>query len=347
MATKKVKKKKATKKVEGDIYEDIIDDLGKEFELQLMSADSKDSTPYYIPFRHLGLQYATGGVPGGKFTEIHGDSQCGKSFLLYELGSECLKMGGYFLLCDVENAYNELYGKRIGIGTKKFFKTTKNSIEALFSLWRKFVLKIRAVDKKAPILIGCDSYPPLQFKFSQDEIDSLEDNKDMKGFMAAKKNLLFNQLLGEFIGFINKHDVTFVLLNQMKKKLGVVFGDANTVNADESIKYYCTLRIRGTVGSKIKDKTTNKQLGVVSHWETVKNRKVFPFIKLDTKILYREGISKTSGLLDLLVREGKIEKVKEGRGYVYKYKDSVIDAKKVGEFIKENPSLLAYDDFEA
>ena len=217
---KKTKKKTETKKKTS--VEDELESLSKELELIIMDEDSEYDIPYYIPFRHTGLQYMTGGVPGGLFTVIDGDSQCGKSYLLYELGIECQKMGGYFLLHDVERAFNPKFGKRVGLQKgMKFYISKEKTLEKMFANYRKFIRTIRKKNKTCPILIGCDSYPPLQIHVSQKEIDEQKGEKELKGYIQAKKNNILSQLLGEFITFIEEYDATFVLLNQAREKIRI------------------------------------------------------------------------------------------------------------------------------
>jgi len=324
MSKMKKKKKAIKKKSNGSSdfdIDEIIGSLSKDFEVEVMSQDSPDRTPYYISFMHKGLQMITGGVPGGRMSEFRGDSQCGKSYLLYELGIETINMGGAFLLHDVENAYEPAYGRRVGLsGNKKFALSEEKKMENIFMLSRKFVEKIRKKNKTCPILIGVDSYPPIQTNLSEKEIQqhAKDGAKALKGYREAKKNALFSNLIGEFISFMRETDTTFVLLNQLKRQIGVVFGDDKTSNADNIIKYYVSLRLEGEMGAKVRrpDRVFNgvkkkgKQIGVMSYWKTIKNRKLPPYKRVSTKILYKDGVDRLSGLQDLLVDEGIVDKIK-------------------------------------
>ncbi len=343
---KSTRKKRATPDGEFDVG-DICSSLAKDFEVEVMSENSEDRTPYYIPFKHVGLQMITGGLPGGRFTEIRGDSQCGKSYLLYELGLEVIDMGGAFMLHDVETAYEPGYGRRVGLeGNKKFALSEERTLENIFNLSRKFVLKVREKNSACPILIGVDSYPPIQTIMSQKEINEQlkQGAKALKGYREAKKNALLSQQIGEFISFLREQKATFVMLNQLKKQIGVMFGDDKTSNADNVIKYYCTLRLQGTIGAKIKTakKKVNgkmmggKKIGVVSHWETIKNRKTAPFKKVSTNILYKTGVKPLSGLIDLLVDEEIVERVK-GKPKLVRYKGKKISIPKL---MKKKPILF-------
>ena len=345
LLAKKIAAKAKTKKAKKDLSVDDIVASMKGFSVETMSDKSADQVPYRIPFRHKALQAITGGIPGGKFTEIQGDSQCGKSYLLYELIAECLNMGGFAMLHDVERAYEPKFGARVGIeGDKKFLMSWEKEVEKVFLASRKFVATVRAANKKCPILIGVDSFPPLTTIISQKELDEQlkKGAKELKGYREAKKNALFSSIIAEFTTFLADNDATLVLLNQTRKQMGVVFGDPTTSNADNIIKFYVTLRLRGRLGKKVphpKDK--KKKIGVNSSWETIKNRGIFPFKKASTKIVYRDGIAPYSGLADLLVAEGvaKPAMIGKKKGLAYKGKN-FSNAK---ELVKAHPEALVLE----
>lgn len=353
-------KKKKAKKVQADkksSSQSVIDQLTKDFSVQVMSKDSKDLTPYYIPFEHKGLQYITGGVPGGRFTEISGDSQCGKSFLFYELMKSCLKMDGDALLMDPESAYEPKYGQRVRINGQ-FLYTRENSMEKSFALARKYIKAVRKKKKKTPILIGLDSYPALQTLGALKAMDKLENpnTKELKGYLAAKKNALLSELLQDFIPFIGKYDAAFVLINQIRVKMGVMFGDPTTVNAENIIKFYATLRLQGRLSNSIKTeikigpkKTKKKKIGVDSVWKTIKNRNIDPFKEARARIMYKTGIDPYSGFSDLMVLEEKFEPItwskKNGDGKKkqlsgYKYDKIRFTEGKIEKVLQRFPEIM-------
>jgi recombination protein RecA len=332
------------------LIDSVAKSLGKSFAVEMMDASTEDSVPYYIPFRHHGLQAITGGVPGGMMTVIEGDSQCGKSFLLYELIVQCILMGGYAFLSDPENALQPRFMKRVGLGgTGRFIYTSReNQLARTFMMWRKFVMAVREKDKKAPILIGADSYPAMQIKLVVDELDKKsnsttgEKRDELTGYLQARKNAEFSQLLGEFVGFMSENKVALVFINQLRQKIGMVFGDPTTTNAETVFKYYATLRMRGRLGKKIKESSAKakegnaRQVGVRSIWETIKNRNVEPFKKVETKIIYKTGVDRFSGLADLLDTEGKIA-VGDG-GFIFN-KVQYLD-QDLADFVAKHPEAL-------
>jgi RecA/RadA recombinase len=129
--------------------------------------------------------------------------------------------------------------------------------------------------------------------------------KELKGYRDAKKNALFSALIGEWVTFADEHKVSTVLLNQTRYAMNVLFGDNQTSNADNILQYYVTLRLRGKIVGKIKSKINDSKIvGVKTEWETIKNRNVYPYKKAVTSILFKSGLSKYSGLRELLINEG-------------------------------------------
>jgi len=344
------KKIKSTKKKKS-VADKILQNLDSSFENSLKVGEVNDDIPYYIPFKHKGLQYITGGVPGGCFTECHGDSQTGKSFLLYELGLETINMGGWYLQFDVERAYNSKFGKRLGLeSSEKFVKNKSVEMQKIFALSKSFINNIRKYDKKCPILVGLDSYPPIQIKISEKELKGQlknpNDPKELKGYYAGQKNQLFGRLLGDFTTFLKKTDSTLMILNQSRKQIGLVFGDPITTNAEEIIKYYATLRLRGFLGSKLKHVDLKKVIGRTTTWHTIKNRNIEPFMNVKVNIKYKTGLEPYSGFIQLLVDEGRIEKLKEKEGNktLYKYKSVKFTSGAINKLLDKYPELTKYEE---
>jgi RecA/RadA recombinase len=340
----------------------ILKALKKEFEV--VSNKKGDLVPYLINFIHKGLQFITGGVPGGIFMEAHGPSQCGKSYLMMELGAACIKAGGWYLQADIERAYKRMIGKKLGLeGNPRFVKTKERNMEKLWKKMMKFVLKIRKYDPDCPIFIGVDSFNPLQInktmKELEKELKEMSDKegkvepKDVKGYAAMTKNARFSDLMRDFIQFIEEHKVTFLLLNQQRTKHGLMFGDKRTTNADDIIQFYASLRLRGSLGSKLKpNKDSKKIIGRQVYWETVKSRHpdIPPFMKTMTEIIYREGIRPYSGLAELLDTEEVIKltkitvpakqkgKTKQIKGFIHEGKKIPLD--KFEEYVDQHPEIL-------
>lgn len=353
---KKPSDKAGTKAIELSSAEKaILKELGKDFDTV---GTEVDEVPYTIPFRHKGLQFITGGLAGGIFVEAHGPSQCGKSYLMMEGGMAYIEAGGWYMQADIERAYKRVIGKKIGLeGHPRFVKTKERNMEKLFKKMEKFVLKIRKHDKDCPIFLGVDSFNPLQInetmleiekemKAMQDQDNKKIEAKNIKGYHAMRKNARFSDLMRDFIDFIEEHKVTFLLLNQLRKKHDVMFGDNKTTNADDIIQFYASLRLRGSLGSKIKpNKESKKVIGRQVYWETVKSRHpdIPPFMRVMTEIIYKEGLREYSGLDELFKTEDIAKSCKDGKFKALKFKSGdVVKLSDLPEYVSNNPQLLEY-----
>ena len=318
-----------------------------QFGVSILKKDESETFPYIIPFKHVALNCILGGgILGGTLFEIAAPSGLGKSFLLYEAGAKTLEMGGYFFLNDSEEAYKQSYGNKIGLipDGQHFALTSINSMEDAFKAMRAYVLYVREEigDKDAPILLGVDSYAGLRINL---DLKNEEALKDPIGYMAMQTNMKFNELIAKFIPFIKKHSATMVLINQLTAKY--TNGPNGTVKTyqslnEDKIAYFSTQRIRGEAGkidgaykkivktvpslSKYKDEV-KKQIGMWVTWETLKNRKIEPFQKAETRILYRSGLKEFSGLSELLANR---ELIKMGTQVAHNAKGEKLKTPNVG-----------------
>lgn len=326
MSEKKVKKvRKKVKKIKSKTTEEngelnlvkIMKEMDG-FEANVLNPKDKDTYAYILPFRNVALNKITGGIPSGVMVEISGVSQAGKSYLLYELMAECENQGGVSYLVDPEVAYRAAYGRRVGI-TKPFAQSKEPDIELMYKDFRKFVKKVRAVNSTCPILLGIDSYNNLSTKV---DMANAEAGKDPRGYQAKIKNLKMQEGLKDFLMFIHKHDVVFIVLNPAKKDSSQEkpkFGPHPlSTLAENVIGFPSTIRIQGRIIKKLTVKVpslnsageTKKQVGAGTVWEVIKNRLIEPFKKASVDIIYARGCLKYSGLLEILCNEEKIKMAK-------------------------------------
>lgn len=278
---------------------------------------------------------------------------------MMEAGMAFINAGGWYVQFDVERAYKKGIGRRIGLeGHPRFLKSKERNMEKLFKKMEKSVLKIRKFDKNCPIVLGVDSFNPLQINATMKELEKemkeeMEKDdkkitaKDVKGYSAMRKNARFSDLMRDFIQFIEEHKVTFLLLNQQRTKHGIVFGDSKTTNADDIIQFYCSMRLRGHLGAKLKrTKDSKKVIGRQVTWECTKSRdpEIPPFMRAPTKIKYKSGLEEYSGLEDLFLVEELAKKAKVGKLNALKFPNGdTIPYKKLPEYFQEHPELLEYE----
>lgn len=345
----------------------------KSFEAEILSDTGLDfDAPYLIPFNHVGLQLITGGIIGGKMAEISADSQCGKSFLLYELIANTQKLGGYGKLYDYERALEKAYAKIAGINLDNGTVALERNPDMayFFTSSVKFVTAIRDFEKanrrpKAPILIGVDSFPGMQ---TSADLKNMTEGKEMRGYAAMQKNALFSQEIARFVQFIGDNEATVVFLNQTRIDHSIEFGDKTVTPAQNTIKFYCTQRIRGTLSKNIVKMVTNLEkkeikikTGASVIWETIKNRYVKPFQKVTVRFKYSSGLEVYSGLDDLLFINDRIvpsttsidaegNKVKPIKGFKLKNSEDKNFYPGIKELVIAHPELLVpartgtYDD---
>lgn len=324
MSQKKSKKELKIKKQKEEEVDPILKSLS-EFADEIISDDTDDDKsfgfPYRIPYKHKGLQKATGGVIGGTMKEISGESQAGKSFLLYELIASVQEMGGWARLTDCERAFEKAYGISAGIDMKsgRFLLSRNNNMSNFFQSNTAFINRIREAEKAkkvprekwAPILIACDSFPGLQHPV---DLSNFENEKEARGYAAMQKNALLSQNIDKFVSFLSDNDATFVLLNQVRKNHAIQYGDKTVTPAEDVIKFWCTQRLRGKLSKKLVKKTKSLEfktggkqvIGGTTVWESIKNRSVRPFQKVSAKFTYAGGMALYSGLDEILYSENKI-----------------------------------------
>lgn len=352
---------KKKKEIDMDaILKEITGD-GKDFNVEVMGSDHTDMAPYRIDFRNLALQKITDGLAGGRMAEISGDSGSGKSFLLYELMAHTIAMGGIVLLNDVENAFEPAFMRRVGLEKgKNFFYTRISDIEKSFAIKRRLINSVRKRDKNIPILVADDSFAGLMHP---NHIKNLAEEKGQPGFAFKQKNGLFNFHLFNFCtDYLGTSGATYVLINQTRKDHSVMFGDGTYTLGEKGIQFWCDLRVQLKVLKKMYKEvptTTKKedkkvQCGVYSKVTTIKARGVESHKTITLGIDFSTGMSKYSGLTELLVNEGRAtlgEGVKKyvskgGRNLSKKVKtlistDTGEEHMKVSTFVEAEPECLA------
>ena len=277
-----------------------------------------------IPSGSLSLDLALGGgYPKGRIIEIYGPESSGKTTLTLHAIAEIQKQGGTAAFIDAEHALDPSYAKRLGVDTENLLVSQPDNGEQALEITETLV-RSNAVD-----LIVVDSVAALT---PQAEIDG-----DMGDSHMGLQARLMSQALRKLTGIINKSKATVIFINQIRMKIGVMFGNPETTTGGNALKFYASQRVDIRRIGQIK--VGDDILGNRTKIKVVKNKIAPPFRIAEFDIMYNEGISKTCDILDLSATHGIVEK----SGAFYKYNGETIGQgrDKTKLYLKEHPEVLA------
>jgi recombination protein RecA len=264
-----------------------------------------------------------GGYPKGRIIEIYGPESSGKTTLTLHAIAEVQRMGGTAAFIDAEHALDPAYAKRLGVDTDNLLVSQPDNGEQALEIAETLV-RSNAVD-----LVVVDSVAAL---VPQAEIDGEMGDSHM-GLQAR----LMSQALRKLTGIINKSKTTVIFINQIRMKIGVMFGNPETTTGGNALKFYASVRIDIRRTGQIKE--GEDIMGNRTKVKIVKNKIAPPFRIAEFDIMYNEGISKTGDVLDLAVQHGIVGKA----GAWFDYNDAKIGQGREAtkKYLKENPEVLA------
>lgn len=277
-----------------------------------------------IPSGALSLDIALGGgYPKGRIIEIYGPESSGKTTLTLHAIAEVQRQGGTAAFIDAEHALDPAYAKRLGVDTDNLLVSQPDNGEQALEIAETLV-RSSAVD-----LVVVDSVAAL---VPQAEIDGEMGDSHM-GLQAR----LMSQALRKLTGIISKSKTTVIFINQIRMKIGVMFGNPETTTGGNALKFYASVRLDIRRIGQIK--SGEDIMGNRTKVKVVKNKIAPPFRTAEFDIMYNEGISRTGDVLDLAVIHGIVGKA----GAWFDYKDAKIgqgrEATKI--YLKENVKILA------
>lgn len=276
------------------------------------------------PSGTLSLDLALGGgYPRGRIIEIYGPESSGKTTLALHAVAEIQKAGGTAAFIDAEHALDPQYAGRLGVNINDLLVSQPDNGEQALEIVETLV-RSNAVD-----VIVLDSVAAL---VPQAEIDG-----DMGDSLPGLQARLMSQALRKLTGIINKSKATVIFINQIRMKIGVMFGNPETTTGGNALKFYTSQRldIRRIGQIKQGDDVIGNRVRV----KIVKNKIAPPFRQAEFDIMYNEGISTTGDVLDLAVMHDIVQK----SGAFYKYNDETIGQGREAakKYLKENPDKLA------
>lgn len=272
----------------------------------------------------LDIALGTGGFPKGRIIEIFGPESSGKTTISLEAIASIQKKGGRAAFIDAEHALDPVYAKNLGVNIDELLlaqpDTGEQALEICEALVRSGAIDIVVIDSVAALV-------------PQAEIDG-EMGDSHIGLQAR----LMSQALRKLSGTMNKNNTTAIFINQLREKVGVMFGNPEVTPGGRALKFYSSIRLDIRRGEQLK--LGDQILGNKTNIKVVKNKVAPPFKVAQVDILYGEGVSKEGELLDLSVEIGLIEK----SGAWYSYKENKIGQGKENArlFLKDNLNL--YDE---
>ncbi len=306
----------------------IEKDFGKGAIMKLGEAKAQMNIDV-IPTGALSLDVAlgVGGIPRGRITEIFGPESSGKTTLTLHIIAEAQKAGGYAAFIDAEHALDPEYAKRLGVDIENLLISQpddgEQALEICEALVRSGAIDIVVVDSVAALV-------PRQ-----------EIQGDMGESHVGLQARLMSQAMRKLTGIISKSNCAVVFINQIREKVGVMFGNPETTTGGRALKFYSTVRIdiRKSGGQDGAIKDGNEIIGNVTKAKVVKNKVSAPFRQATFDIMYGTGISKEGCLVDMGVDLGVVQK--SGAWFSFNEQRIGQGREKAKLFFKENPEAAA------
>ena len=277
-----------------------------------------------FPSGSLGLDLAlgVGGIPKGRVIEVYGPESGGKTTVALHVVAEVQKMGGIAGFIDAEHALDPVYAKKIGVDIDNLYISQPDNGEQALEITETMV-RSGAID-----IVIVDSVAAL--------VPKAEIEGDMGDSHVGLQARLMSQALRKLTGIIGKTSCTVIFINQLREKVGVMFGNPETTTGGRALKYYSSVRLEVRRGEQIKK--DGEAVGNRTRIKVVKNKVAPPFREAEVDIIYGEGISREGDILDLAANEDIVNK--SGAWYAY-------NGNKIGQgrenaklYLKENPDIM-------
>lgn len=271
----------------------------------------------------LDLALGVGGVPRGRIVEIYGPESSGKTTLSMHCIAEAQKKGGLAAFIDAEHAFDRTYAEKLGIDTSNLLISQPDSGEQALEI-AEHLISSGAVD-----IIVIDS------------VAALVPRAELEGEMGESKMglqaRLMSQALRKLTGVINKTGCCCIFINQLREKIGVMFGNPETTTGGNALKYYASVRLDIRRVGQIKE-SADAILGNRTRVKVVKNKVAPPFKVVEFDIMYGEGVSKVGEIIDLAVELDIVKK--SGSWFSYEGNRLGQGRDAVKALIKDNPELM-------
>lgn len=305
----------------GLALESIEKQFGKGSIMKL--GDAKAINIETVPIGALSLDIALGGgIPRGRVVEIYGPESSGKTTLTLHAVAEVQKRGGTAAFIDAEHALDPSYAKRIGVDVDNLLLSQPDNGEQALEIVETLV-RSNAVD-----IIVVDSVAAL--------VPRAEIEGDMGDSLPGLQARLMSQALRKLTGVINRSKATVIFINQIRMKIGVMFGNPETTTGGNALKFYASVRMDIRRISQIKQ--GDAVIGNRTRVKVVKNKIAPPFREAEFDIMYNEGISKSGDVLDLAVARNIVEK--SGAWFSYNGEKIGQGREASKQYLNDNPKVM-------
>jgi len=271
----------------------------------------------------LDVALGVGGVPKGRIIEIYGPESSGKTTLALHIVAEAQKAGGFAAFIDAEHAVDPEYSKNLGVNTEELLisqpDTGEQALEICETLVRSSALDVIVIDSVAAL------------------VPRAELEGDMGDAHVGLQARLMSQALRKLTGTVSRSNTTVIFINQIREKIGVMFGNPETTPGGRALKFYSSIRMEIRRITSLKD--AGEMVGSRVRVKVVKNKVAPPFKQTEFDIMYGKGISYEGDILDLAVTGNIVEKT----GAWYSFEDMKIGQgrENAKTFLKENNDILA------
>ena len=305
------------------VLADIEKQFGKGAIMKLGSSEHMEIDVTSTGSLSLDIALGVGGFPKGRIIEIYGPESSGKTTFALQAIAEEQKKGGRAAFIDAEHALDPVYAKKLGVNIDELLlaqpDTGEQALEICDALVKSEAVSIVVIDSVAALV-------------PQAEIEG-EMGDSHVGLQAR----LMSQALRKLSGNISKTKTTAIFINQLREKVGVLFGNPETTPGGRALKFYSTIRLDIRRGEQIKIGDT--VIGNKTNIKVVKNKVAPPFKTATVDIMYGEGVSKTGEIVDLASENNIINK--SGAWFSYKGEKIGQGRENVKQYLKSNPELLA------
>jgi recombination protein RecA len=305
------------------VLADIEKQFGKGAIMKLGSSEHMEIDVTPSGSLTLDIALGVGGFPKGRIIEIYGPESSGKTTIALQAIAEVQKQGGRAAFIDAEHALDPVYAQKLGVDINELLlsqpDTGEQALEICEALVRSEAVNIVVIDSVAALV-------------PQAEIEG-----EMGDAHVGLQARLMSQALRKLSGTINKTKTTAIFINQLREKVGVLFGNPETTPGGRALKFYATIRLDIRRGEQIKN--GENVIGNKTNIKVVKNKVAPPFKTATVDIMYGEGVSHTGEVIDLATANNIVEK--SGAWFSYKNEKIGQGRENVKQYLKDNPGVLA------